>query len=620
MNLIQKLGSGFLFLVLSPMLATLAINHSEMRRSITEYYQESLRSAAINVISVDFPGLMRSSQNYIKDVAKDPRLVAAVEAAIRDRKSGNAQGVREIVTEIRDDVGLSIMEVVAMDGTMLFSSSAHRNNVNLSQQDIFQRASKEKEGWATQFVYDDIKKQYIILTGSLIKYHNAPVGMLLGGFVLDAEKLKELANHGDVFLIKQDDTSKSVDGGALAAVVGSNASYAAMQAVNLGEMNELYQQVKVACERDVNAASCQKPQLRVWMKEVGDDLLIYAAVPVRLGQTIPFGSLVIAQNANQMREDSNRSLYFGFGITAIFATISVFLGFLLTRSIVKNIRSMVELVATATGQVLSSANGIAAAVSDEVAIATEQSAAVTEITASMEELSATSNQINENAGSVLSVSTQTLEVADQGRIAAEQVMRTMKQINDDNQKTISDVVELGRKSQEINRVMEIINGIADQTKLIAFNAAIEASSAGEAGARFGVVAVEIRRLADSVMESTREISDNLKEIQESVNRLVIASEAGAKGIQSGSSLTEETVGFLNDIFSGAQATNDAAKQISLSTQQQKTATTQIVFALKEIEMGSQQISVSIHTTHDTCTALMQLANHLSEQVGQFKSI
>uniref|UniRef100_UPI001D0DFCF2 methyl-accepting chemotaxis protein n=1 Tax=Candidatus Magnetaquicoccus inordinatus TaxID=2496818 RepID=UPI001D0DFCF2 len=347
---------------------------------------------------------------------------------------------------------------------------------------------------------------------------------------------------------------------------------------------------------------------------------IYAGVPVRLGQSLPFGSLVIVQNANQLRVDASRSLYFGLAITALFASVAVFIGILLARSIVKKIRSMVDVVATATGQVLSSANGIAAAVSDEVAIATEQSAAVTEITASMEELSATSNQINENAGSVLSVSTQTLEVAEQGRVAAMQVMRTMKQINDDNQKNISDVVELGRKSQEINRVMEIINGIADQTKLIAFNAAIEASSAGEAGARFGVVAVEIRRLADSVMESTREISDNLKEIQESVNRLVIASETGAKGIQSGSALTEETVGFLNDIFSGAQATNDAAKQISLSTQQQKTATTQIVFALKEIEMGSQQISVSIHTTHDTCTGLMELSKNLSEQVEHFKSI
>ncbi|WP_193771242.1 hypothetical protein, partial [Candidatus Magnetaquicoccus inordinatus] len=297
MNLIQKLGSGFLFLVLSPMLATLAINHSEMKNSITGYYQDSLRSAATNVIGVDFPGLMRASQNYIKDIAKDPRLVAAVETAIRDKKGGSNQGIRDIITEIREDVALSIMEVPGMDGNMLFSSSAHRNTLNVSQLDLFHRVVKE--GWATMFVFDDIKKQYMVLTGSLIKHQQTAIGMLLGGYILDAEKLKELANHGDVFLIKQDELVKGQEGGGLAAIAGSNASYSAMQAVNMAEMNELFQSVKVACERDVNSNNCQQPQIRLWTKEVANDLLIYAGVPVRLGQSLPFGSLVIVQNANQ---------------------------------------------------------------------------------------------------------------------------------------------------------------------------------------------------------------------------------------------------------------------------------------------------------------------------------
>jgi len=78
--------------------------------------------------------------------------------------------------------------------------------------------------------------------------------------------------------------------------------------------------------------------------------------------------------------------------------------------------------------------------------------------------------------------------------------------------------------------MGIINDIADQTKMIAFNAAIEAASSGEAGKRFGVVAVEIRRLADNVMESTGEIENKIEEIQKSINRLVVASESGSKVI------------------------------------------------------------------------------------------
>src|SRR5208337_4238556 len=175
-----------------------------------------------------------------------------------------------------------------------------------------------------------------------------------------------------------------------------------------------------------------------------------------------------------------------------------------------------------------------------------------------------------------------------GAGAVDSVLMKMTDITNDNRKSIQEIVELGRKSGEITKVMEIINTIADQTKLIAFNAALEASSAGEAGKRFGVVALEIRRLADSVMESTGEIESKINEIQEAINRLVIASEKGAKGIQEGMEYSNQTAGILAGIVDDAQATTDAAKQISLSTQQQKTASNQVVTALREIVAGTEQ--------------------------------
>ena len=151
-----------------------------------------------------------------------------------------------------------------------------------------------------------------------------------------------------------------------------------------------------------------------------------------------------------------------------------------------------------------------------------------------------------------------------------------------NQNNLRQIVELGKRSKEINKVMEIINNIADQTKLIAFNAAIEASSAGEAGKRFGVVAVEIRRLADNVMESTGEIAGKIEEIQDAVNRLVITSEKGSKRVQNGMDLVAQTVDVMNNILAGAQSTTESSKQISLSTQQQNTASSQVVTPWKEI--------------------------------------
>ena len=264
------------------------------------------------------------------------------------------------------------------------------------------------------------------------------------------------------------------------------------------------------------------------------------------------------------------------------------------------------------------ASEIAAAVEQQAATASEQSAAVSEITATMEELSASSKQISEHSNSVVDIATRTWESTKKGATAVEEVMMKMSDINSDNQNSISEIVELGKKSKEISKVMEIINTIADQTKLIAFNAALEASSAGEAGKRFGVVAVEIRRLADSVMESTGEIETKVNEIQEAINRLVIASEKGMKGIHEGIEHSSQTASFLVDIVEDAQSTTEAAKQISLSTQQQKTASSQVVGALREIVSGTGQTTNSISQINEVSRDLARMSEDLKGIVEQFK--
>jgi len=255
------------------------------------------------------------------------------------------------------------------------------------------------------------------------------------------------------------------------------------------------------------------------------------------------------------------------------------------------------------------ASEIAAAVEQQAATASEQSAAVSEITSTMEELSVSSTQIAEHSASVVDIATKTWEDTKKGAVAVETVMMKMSDINNDNQNSISEIVDLGKKSKEISKVMEIINTIADQTKLIAFNAALEASSAGEAGKRFGVVAVEIRRLADSVMESTGEIE---------TNRLVISSEKGSKGIQEGIEHSSETVSLLMDIVEAAQSTTNAAKQISLSTQQQKTASNQVVGALREIVSGSGQTTNSINQIKEISGDLARMSGELKGIVEKFR--
>ncbi len=177
-------------------------------------------------------------------------------------------------------------------------------------------------------------------------------------------------------------------------------------------------------------------------------------------------------------------------------------------------------VEASASKVHAASREIAGAVDGQAATSSQMSASVAEITSTMEELSASSTQIAEYSESVVSIAGRTYDDSLRGSEAMQRLVEKMQRIGRDNQNALNEILELGTRSKEISKIMEIIDTVADQTKLIAFNAALEASSAGEAGKRFGVVAAEIRRLADSVTESTGEITGKVGEIQESINRLV----------------------------------------------------------------------------------------------------
>lgn len=221
------------------------------------------------------------------------------------------------------------------------------------------------------------------------------------------------------------------------------------------------------------------------------------------------------------------------------------------------------------------------------------SSSVTEISSTMEEFSVTSYQIAENSSSVANISNRSLDNARTGAEEVSKISVRINEINEQNTENLKEIMELGKKSKEITRIMDLIKKIADQTKLIAFNAALEASSAGEYGKRFAVVSAEIRRLADSVTESTDEISGKVKDILDGVNRLVISSETNSRLIREGVDQSNGTVEILNSIVSVAEEANLAATNISNSTEQQKIAGNQVSTALREIAAGTQELSESM---------------------------
>ncbi|MGE0084077.1 MAG: methyl-accepting chemotaxis protein [Desulfococcaceae bacterium] len=287
------------------------------------------------------------------------------------------------------------------------------------------------------------------------------------------------------------------------------------------------------------------------------------------------------------------------------------------KLMIESLREVISSIAETAGKVDHSAEKISQTMSEQAAVSIQQSAAVSEISSTMEEFSATSAQIAENANSVTQIANQTLKSTKEGVNSIEEVMRKMDRISGDNQNNTREITALSAKTDEITNIMGLINNIADQTRLIAFNASIEAAGAGEKGRRFGVVAAEIRRLADSVTESTDEIEARISEIREAVNRMVIASEVSTKGILEGAELFTHTVQRLNEILNGAQSTTDAARQISLSTQQQKSATDQIVVSLKDIATGAGQTSSAITHISGVSRDLKNLSGELRTMISRF---
>ncbi len=172
------------------------------------------------------------------------------------------------------------------------------------------------------------------------------------------------------------------------------------------------------------------------------------------------------------------------------------------------------------------------------------------------------------------------------------------------------MLELGRKSQQIGGVLEIVSELAEQTNILAINATIEAAGAGETGKRFAIVADEIRKLADRVGGSTKEIRTLIDEVQSAVNTTVMTTETGSKAVDSGSKQFGDVAGSFKDIVTLVTTTTEAAREIELSTKQQATAVEQINVAISGAAQASKETESSSNQTVQTARQLASLSKDL----------
>jgi methyl-accepting chemotaxis protein len=273
-------------------------------------------------------------------------------------------------------------------------------------------------------------------------------------------------------------------------------------------------------------------------------------------------------------------------------------------------RALSGQVGAAVRHVQRSAAELQAAANQQAAGARETATSMTEISTTISELLATSRQIADSAQRVVQIAEQTAGHARGGegtlQGARESIIAMRRQID----QVVGHMLDLGQKSQRIGVVLDLVSELAEQTNILAINATIEATVAGDAGRRFGVVADEIRKLADRMTASTKEIRLQIDDVRGAVNTTVMATEAGSKAVDAGARQFDDVAATFARIAGQVVTTTEAAREIELSTKQQATAVEQLNIALSNTAQASRETETSSGQTSQTATELAQTSRQL----------
>ena len=270
-------------------------------------------------------------------------------------------------------------------------------------------------------------------------------------------------------------------------------------------------------------------------------------------------------------------------------------------------------------QVSTAATQMAAASTQITESSRLQSESAASTAAAVEEVTVSINQVADNTRETRSVSEQACVLSTEGeksaRAAAEQMLGTAQSVG----LSMELIERLSVRSKEISGIVKVIRGIAEQTNLLALNAAIEAARAGEQGRGFAVVADEVRKLAERTSSSTSEISGMIEAIQGEVGRAVDNLKANNEQVAQGKSLAEQVAATLARINQGARITMERINDISSAASEQGTASNDIARNVEKIAQMTEENSAAITQASSTARDLEALATRLHADVAQFKT-
>jgi methyl-accepting chemotaxis protein len=281
------------------------------------------------------------------------------------------------------------------------------------------------------------------------------------------------------------------------------------------------------------------------------------------------------------------------------------------KSIMAELKSTADNVASASNQLSASSEQMSRGT-------TEQSGRASQIATSSSEMSQTVIDIAKNASNIASAAGDAAKTAQDGGDVVNKSVQEVKAIAGTVSETAKMVSSLGERSKQIGEIVSVINDIADQTNLLALNAAIEAARAGEQGRGFAVVADEVRKLAERTAKATSEIGDMIKAIQDEVQKAVTSMNEGTKRVNVGVELSTQAGNALQGIVKSVNNLQTMVQQIASATEEMSTVSETISGDIETIATVSKETSAGSEQIAHASSDLARLASNLQNIVRQFR--